>query len=554
MNRRLVSLLRGALCALGAMALYAVSLGCFIALLLLVVSMEEGGESLPSFTMSLTEAVILLSQGVGFSVDKLPVTIMPLLLTALLVLLVRQCARRAEVAALGWLSGGLTWIALNLVFSGGTGVSLHDSPLTIAGKSAAVWTVGVLLASLRASTAAAAVRRLARERVPHAAKATAALAFALAAVMLVAVLLTGFVVCVMWIVRGWNGMVTLFELDGMETGSRIMTSLAALAWLPNLMLWAVSWICGAGFAVGELGTFTMWLGQSSELPALPVFALLPEAISDDRVRLALLCLVPALCAAAALLAMLLPSPMRVRAVRPGSSVAASSVSSDGAATEEPKPSKSGRPTKDHVDHPSVTDAVWLMLRHAVAFACALGLAAACLAALLALSCGSLGRYRLAHVGVDVAASLRAFAGGVGLGLSCTWLAVVVSLAAVYGIHWLIGRRRGDGTRSAKSAKSTHQPSAESESAPEESADEGKGRAGAVRSVASTSSEPEDRPARTASSARSVRSARSTRATPAADSTETQTSAEPARRPRTVRSATTTSEPTSPSQEETDDNS
>ena len=102
------------------MALYAVSLGCFIALLLLVVSMEEGGESLPSSTMSLTEAVILLSQGVGFSVDKLPVTITPLLLTALLVLLVRQCARRADVAALGWLSGGLTWIALNLVFSGGT--------------------------------------------------------------------------------------------------------------------------------------------------------------------------------------------------------------------------------------------------------------------------------------------------------------------------------------------------------------------------------------------------------------------------------------------------
>ena len=287
-----------------------------------------------------------------------------------------------------------------------------------------------------------------------------------------------------------------------------------------------------------------------------MFALLPEAISDDRIRLALLCLVPALCAVAALLAMLLPSPMRVRAVRPGSDAvapSASSVESDGAATEESKSSGTARPAKDRIDRPCVRDAVWLMLRHAVAFACALGLAVACLAALFALSCGALGRHRLAHVGVDVAASLRAFARGAGSGLSCAWLAVVVSLAAVYGIHWLIGRRRGDGTRPAKLAKSASQPSAESESAPEESADEGKGRAGAVRSVASTSSEPEGRPARTASSARSARSARSTRPKPAADSTETQTSAEPARRPRTVRSATTTSEPTSPSQEETDDN-
>lgn len=541
------------------MALYAVSLGCFIALMLLVVSMEEGGESLPSSTMSLTEAVILLSQGVGFSVDKLPVTIMPLLLTALLVLLVRQCARRAEVSALGWLSGGLTWVALNLVFSGGTAVSLHDAPLTIAGKSALVWTAGVLLASLRGSTAVAALRRAVRARVPFAVRSTAALAFAVAAVVLAAVLATGFVASVVWIVRGWNGMVTLFELDGMETGSRIMTGLASLAWLPNLMLWAVSWMCGAGFAVGELGTFTMWLGQSSELPALPAFAVLPEAIADDRVRLALLCLIPVLCAVVALLAMLLPSPMRVRTVRPDFSASsktdASSGKSDGASSDDgaADPSKTSKPSKETDGRPTVVGTVWLMLRHVFAFACALGLSCACLAALFALSCGALGRHRLAHVGVDVASSLRAFARGAGLGLSCAWLAVVVSLAAVYGIHWLLGRRRGDGTRPAKSVKSASQPSAESESAPQESADEAKGRAKAARSVASTASEPEDRPVRTASSARSVRSARSTRATPAADSTETQTSAEPARRPRTVRSATTKPEPTSPSQEETDDN-
>ena len=52
---------RGAIVALASMAIYAVALGCYTALMLLVVSMEEGGDNLTVGTTSLTQAVVLLS-------------------------------------------------------------------------------------------------------------------------------------------------------------------------------------------------------------------------------------------------------------------------------------------------------------------------------------------------------------------------------------------------------------------------------------------------------------------------------------------------------------
>ena len=62
MIARITPWAKGALTAMAAMAVFAVSLGCFIALMLLVISMEEGGGNLSSYAVSLTCAVMLLSQ------------------------------------------------------------------------------------------------------------------------------------------------------------------------------------------------------------------------------------------------------------------------------------------------------------------------------------------------------------------------------------------------------------------------------------------------------------------------------------------------------------
>lgn len=58
--------LKGLAVAAVSMIIYAVALGCYMALMLLVISMEEGGDNLSAFSVPLTEALVLLSQGIGF--------------------------------------------------------------------------------------------------------------------------------------------------------------------------------------------------------------------------------------------------------------------------------------------------------------------------------------------------------------------------------------------------------------------------------------------------------------------------------------------------------
>ena len=61
--------LKGLAVAAASMIIYAVALGCYMALMLLVISMEEGGDNLSAFSVPLTEALVLLSQGIGFKTD-----------------------------------------------------------------------------------------------------------------------------------------------------------------------------------------------------------------------------------------------------------------------------------------------------------------------------------------------------------------------------------------------------------------------------------------------------------------------------------------------------
>ena len=73
-----------------------VALGCYTALMLLVVSMEEGGDNLTVGTTSLTQAVVLLVRDRGFRTPiRSALTITPLLLTILLIWLI-NCTHHAN--------------------------------------------------------------------------------------------------------------------------------------------------------------------------------------------------------------------------------------------------------------------------------------------------------------------------------------------------------------------------------------------------------------------------------------------------------------------------
>ena len=69
----------------------------------------------------------------------------------------------------------------------------------------------------------------------------------------------------------------------METGSRILTTVAMSIWLTNVMLWLFPWLFGGGFAIGDLASFTLWLGQSKSFRNSGI-QILPEPVSSELWR------------------------------------------------------------------------------------------------------------------------------------------------------------------------------------------------------------------------------------------------------------------------------
>ena len=118
---------RGAIVALASMAIYAVALGCYTALMLLVVSMEEGGDNLTVGTTSLTQAVVLLSEGSGFRTDSFTLTITPLLLTILLIWLINALIMRIKAyGPHAYVAGLIVWLGLNEAFRQSVHLGLVD--------------------------------------------------------------------------------------------------------------------------------------------------------------------------------------------------------------------------------------------------------------------------------------------------------------------------------------------------------------------------------------------------------------------------------------------
>ena len=130
--------LKGLAVAATSMIIYAVALGCYMALMLLVISMEEGGDNLSALSISLTEALILLSQGTGFKSGAITLTIIPLLLTLLLIALVRQVAGRFGTNWRGFVSGLVLWELMNVFFVRSVDVGLVDLMAMILLKDAIV--------------------------------------------------------------------------------------------------------------------------------------------------------------------------------------------------------------------------------------------------------------------------------------------------------------------------------------------------------------------------------------------------------------------------------
>ena len=420
MTGRVKVWLRGALEAFLAMLIYTVALGACMALLLLIISIEEGGPSLSMATVALTETITLLTQGCGFTAGALTLTIIPLLLTGLLIWMIRSLVSRLGMSVGGCIAGLIVWVLCSLILMQGSQTIQVDTTPVMLLRTSLVFLLGYGWAWVRSEPFRQAFTKRIQEVLPVQVRRTIRLGLTAGLILLAAMLAAGLIALIVWIVLYHGDVGRLFKLTRMGTASAVTTSLASLAWLPNLIIWAASWLFGNGFNIGRLATFTLWSGHASSLPSLPLFGLFPEPVSRQEVRLLLLNL-PLLAGVVAGI-LLLTGPWGVRihaAVR-----------------------QAGLKSRD-------TAVCFLMATLAMVLAWMVALLG--LALLFQLSNGALGRQRLAGVGVPIASSLRMIGTSLGVGLLGVWLLALVTAALIIIKDVLIDylRQAGDKKTSAQ---------------------------------------------------------------------------------------------------------
>ncbi len=99
------------------------------------------------------------------------------------------------------------------------------------------------------------------------------------AIVVVTLLGLGAVLFTVAVVASASEMVALFEALRVDALGATIITLGQLAYVPTFIFWAISWLAGPGFAVGA-GTAVSPVGtELGIVPAIPIFAALPEGTS-----------------------------------------------------------------------------------------------------------------------------------------------------------------------------------------------------------------------------------------------------------------------------------
>ncbi|MEE1295289.1 MAG: DUF6350 family protein [Bifidobacterium sp.] len=411
MVKRILPWAKGAFAPVLAMAIFAIPLGLFMALVLLVVAMEESNATSSAGALPLTRAVVLLSQGVGFRAGQVTVGVTPLLLTILLIALVRSICLRLRVRGRTWIVGTLIWVGIDCLMLNGLGMRVQDPTAMIALKGSIVYSAGFVWATLTRASWYDGARRYVHAHVSvpvlHACRTGLLLGCAIVATVLCVGLFT---VCG-WAILDHRRIGSMCELLGMQSGSRILMVVMSLAWLPNAVLWACAWLFGGTFHIGEAASYAMGAVHVHALPSLPMFALFLGSPTSPTFRV---------WAMAVPLAIGVVAGLTVMTMHRGFGM---------------------RPWK-----PSVSNLRTLLMKFTYplgAMLIASAFVALAMSLLFACSNGALGTGRLASVGVDTAHASNVVARPSALGLCAAWgLELVIALAA-HGIRRLTGHATPD---------------------------------------------------------------------------------------------------------------
>lgn len=288
------SLVKGLAASILAYALFSLAILLLTTLFLLIIGMEThtvlSGSILP-----IGFSFILLSQGIGLTVSSLNLSLIPLGLTFLFLLLIRSCSRRCGMNLIGFFAGSLAWLLITSILLKNNGFpSLLPLPAAL-GRSWLVFLVGSAWGSLPGSAAVLNLRAWIKNNISATVRRTIWWGLLLAARFLLFLCALSLLTLLVWVITGISSMKTVISYSSMGPWSVLITCLLSLAWLPNLAVWALSWILGSGFIVGSTGTFTLWESQSDSLPIIPLFGLFPREVPSQTLVLIIL-IIPILAA------------------------------------------------------------------------------------------------------------------------------------------------------------------------------------------------------------------------------------------------------------------
>ncbi len=245
----------------------------------------EFGHGVPLDVVIPDELLVALgipAAAAGFAVSVTPLAV----LFFTLLFAARSGARAARAGAwlLGTLSGSVVFAAISAGVALTAQLDAVRTPLALAiVLPAAVYLVGAVCGAVRIAWEdgdGGLLDRIhdvldAREDwAPVPSAIVRGAAFALVGVTGAAAL----ALALMVLLRGGE-VVALFQAARVDALGATVITLAQLAYLPTLLVWAVSWLAGPGFAVG-VGTAVSPAGtQLGVVPGIPVFGLLPETSS-----------------------------------------------------------------------------------------------------------------------------------------------------------------------------------------------------------------------------------------------------------------------------------
>ena len=120
----LISILKGISIPAIATLIFAIVVGLFMSLTLLVISIEEGTGNLSDSSMSMTWAALLFAHGVGLGFDDFILTVIPLGLTSLIITMLAILMRKLKGGSLVNCIGLFVWVFI-------TGVTVSYTHLTL---------------------------------------------------------------------------------------------------------------------------------------------------------------------------------------------------------------------------------------------------------------------------------------------------------------------------------------------------------------------------------------------------------------------------------------